>query len=55
MSRKTFCICMAVILAVFAGLMWWAFSDADTEETWDASYEMTNRRIEWTGAGYGGR
>ena len=27
----------------------------DREKTWDVEYEMTNRRIEWTGAGYSGR
>ena len=27
----------------------------DHEKTWDVEYEMTNRRIVWTGAGYSGR
>lgn len=40
----------AIIIALAIGNMM-----LDREKTWDVEYEMTNRRIEWTGAGYGGR
>ena len=40
----------AIIIALAAGNIM-----LDHEKTWDVEYEMTNRRIEWTGAGYSRR
>ena len=53
MSKRTFHIIggiMAVVLGVLIGLNIWQ----DSRKTWDECYWMTNRRIEWTGAGYSG-
>ena len=54
MNRKTFFICMAVIAAVMGAVIW-AGTSKKAEPEWTVVYEMANKHIEWTGAGYGGR
>ena len=53
MSEKTFRISMG-ILAVILGMLVF-FSIRETEDkNWDVCFEMVNRNVEWTGAGYNG-
>ena len=54
MSRGTFIIIFSILMALIIVLAGWAISHAQ-ERTWDVCYEMTNREIEWTGAGYSGK
>ena len=53
MSRKTFRI-SAGILAAVLGVLIFLNIQMETKQTWDVSYEMVNRNVEWTGAGYSG-
>lgn len=53
MSRKTFRISMGILAAVL-GVLIFLNIRMETEQTWDVSYEMVNRNVEWTGAGYSG-
>ena len=54
MSKRCFRISACVVAAALAALIW-ANVSLDRRQTWDVCYEMANRRIEWTGAGYAGK
>lgn len=53
MSKKAFQI-WAGILAVVISTLIWANASMHRGPEPDAIYEMANRNIEWTGAGYDG-
>ena len=53
MSGKTFRILISV-LAVVIGVLAWANIELDNRKDWDVCYQMVNRNVEWTGAGYSG-
>ena len=53
MSGKTFRILISV-LAVIIGVLAWANIELDNRKDWDVCYQMVNRNVEWTGAGYSG-
>lgn len=47
MSRKSFLITLAALLAVIIGLAVEDFCVADEKPVWDVSYPMANTRISW--------
>ena len=51
MGRKTFIILLS-IMAVAIGALIWLNIDMDSRTPWIKVYEMANKNIEWTGAGY---
>ena len=53
MKRKQFFIIMSILLAIIAALAVADICAADGN-TWDVCYEMTDRYVEWSGAGYSG-
>lgn len=53
MSEKTFRISMG-ILAMILGMLVFFSIRVPEDKTWDVCYEMVNRNVEWTGAGYNG-
>ena len=53
MSKRAFRICASILAAVTIALIGMNIA-ADADKTWDVCFEMTNRRVEWTGAGYSG-
>ena len=53
MSRKTFII-LFVILWVAIGALIGMTIARENEYTWTTCYEMVNKHIEWSGAGYNG-
>ena len=52
-SRKRFFLLAGIAIAAVIALLWVSFGKA-TGSKYDVCYEMTNQRIEWTGAGYNG-
>lgn len=54
MERRTFWITLSVLLAIMAAMIWLNAEKANKTEGWAVEYEMVNRNIEWTGAGYNG-
>ena len=54
MGKRTFRVCMSILAVVITGLIWLNIKQETEKQTWDVCYEMTNKRIEWTGAGYSG-
>lgn len=53
MEKRTFCVLLSIISTVIALLIWLNIS-VKQETPYDAVYEMANKRIEWSGAGYSG-
>ena len=53
MSEKTFRISMG-ILAVILGMLVFFSIRVPEDKNWDVCFEMVNRNVEWTGAGYNG-
>ena len=53
MGKKTFCICLSVIVTLVLAMVLTAWRFPPRTE-WDVCYEMTNSRITWDGAGYNG-
>lgn len=53
MEKRTFCICLSIIATLILAMVITAVRFPPHTE-WDVCYEMTNQRIEWTGAGHSG-
>ena len=53
MEKKTFRIRLAIMAAIIGALIFLNVKQ-DSRQDWDVCYEMANRNIEWTGAGYSG-
>ena len=53
MSKGKFWIVAAVLAAFTAAVVWIGLSEAE-RPAWDVCYEMTDRNVEWSGAGYSG-
>lgn len=53
MSEKTFKISIG-ILAVILGMLVFFSIRVPENKSWDVCFEMVNRNVEWTGAGYNG-
>ena len=53
MEKKTFRICMSIMVLVIAALVWLNCTAEKGPEP-DTVYQMVNARIEWSGAGYSG-
>lgn len=53
MGKVSFRICLGIILAAIAVLIFFEIR-MQREPAWAVCYEMTNKHIEWTGAGYNG-
>ncbi len=53
MGKVSFRICLGIILAAIAVLIFFEIR-MQREPAWTVCYEMTNKHIEWTGAGYNG-
>lgn len=53
MSKKTFIILISA-LAIAISAMIWVIIKQDDRSEWNVCYPMTNRNVEWTGAGYSG-
>lgn len=53
MERRGFRIAVCILAAVIVVLAGLNIRQAQIK-TWDVCYEMTNQRVEWTGAGYSG-
>ena len=53
MSKKSFRICLSVMMVVIAALIWMNCT-AERGPKPDKVIPMANARIEWTGAGYSG-
>ena len=53
MSRKSFVITLSVLLVIIGTLIFLNVKQ-DNRQDWDVCYEMANKNIAWTGAGYSG-
>lgn len=53
MGKNSFRIA-ACVLTVIIGALVWLNVQQDGRTAWDVCCEMTNQRVEWTGAGYSG-
>ena len=53
MSEKAFRISIG-ILAVILGMLVFFSIRVPEDKSWDVCYEMVNRNVEWSGAGYNG-
>lgn len=53
MSEKTFRISIGILAAILGMLVFFSIR-VQEDKNWDVCYEMVNRHVEWTGAGYNG-
>ena len=52
--KKAFGIISVTIMAVAVGMLIFFSLRQGNRQDWDVCYEMANRHIEWSGAGYDG-
>ena len=53
MSKRTFRISMCIMAVIIGALIGMNVAQ-ENRKTWDVEYEMANKRIVWSGAGYNG-
>ena len=53
MDKKNFRISLAIMTVIIGALVFLNVRQAQSHD-WDVCYEMANRNIQWSGAGYNG-